>query len=139
MLHQTFQTFVQNPRDLAGLIAYALYKADKVEFMRMHPDADVHGFVLSMNLPSQVDTYRTRAEIMLEDMAEESRSGALEEAEADHLRRLRRLETTLGFWSGVWSSVLANLIAAGISILLVVLVLGSKLNFWTGLLKYLSE
>ncbi|PIM51352.1 hypothetical protein CS062_20350 [Roseateles chitinivorans] len=139
MLHQTFQTFVQNPRDLAGLIAYALYKADKVEFMRMHPDADVHGFVLSMNLPSQVDTYRTRAEIMLEDMAEESLSGALEEAEADHLRRLRRLETTLGFWSGVWSSVLANLIAAGISILLVVLVLGSKLNFWTGLLKYLSE
>ena len=139
MLHQTFQSFVQNPKDLAGLIAYALYKADKVDFMKAHPQVDVHGFVLSMNLPSQIDTYRTRAEIMLEDMAEESLSDALADAEADHLRRLRRIERTLGLWSGVWSNVIANLIAAGISVFLVVLVFGSKINFWSGLLKYLAQ
>lgn len=139
MLHQTYQSFVQDRRDLAGLLAYALYKADKVEFMKAHPDADVLGFVLGSNLRSQIDAYRMRAEVMLEDMAEESLSDALAEAEAHHLQRLRRLEQTLSFWSGVWSNVIANLVAAGISILLVVLVLGSKLNFWSSLLKYLGE
>ncbi|WP_431265972.1 hypothetical protein ACQ859_11995 [Roseateles chitinivorans] len=100
MLHQTFQTFVDNRQDLAGLIAYALYKADKLDFMKTHPDRDVHGFVLGMNLPSQVEAYRTEAMSML---------------------------------------VIANLIAAAVSILLVVLVFGSKLNFWVHLLKYLAE
>ncbi|OWQ47026.1 hypothetical protein CDL60_11560 [Roseateles noduli] len=139
MLHQTFQTYVDNRQDLAGLIAYGLYKADKLEFMKTHPDRDVHGFVLGMNLPSQVEAYRTEAMSMLEEMAEESLSDALVDAQAEHLQQLKQVTRSQGFWSGVWSNVLANLIAAAVSILLAVLVFGSKLNFWVNLLKYLGE
>lgn len=139
MLHQTFQTFVDSRQDLAGLIAYALYKADKLDFMKTHPDRDVHGFVLSMNLPSQIEAYRTEAMSMLEEMAEESLSDALADAESEHLRQLKQVTRSQGFWSGVLSNVIANLIAAAVSILLVVLVFGSKLNFWANLLKYLGE
>ncbi len=139
MFHQTFQTFVDNRQDLAGLIAYALYKADKLEFMKMHPDRDVHGFVLSMNLPSQVEAYRIEAVSMLEDMAEQSLSNALAQADADHVQQLKHIERALGFWSSVWSNVIANLIAAALSVLLVVLVFGSKISFWAGLLRYFSE
>lgn len=135
MLHRTFQTFVDSPQDLPGLIAYALYKADKVEFMRTHPDRDVQSFVLGMNLPSQVEAYRTEAVSMLQDMAEQSLAQALADADAEHLRRLDQFERALGFWPGIWSNVIANLIAAGVSVLLVVLVFGSKLNFWSTLLK----
>ena len=76
---------------------------------------------------------------MLEDMAEQSLSNALAQADADHVQQLKHIERALGFWSSVWSNVIANLIAAGLSILLVVLVFGSKISFWTGLLKYFSE
>lgn len=139
MLPQTFQTFVDHRQDLAGLIAYALYKADKIDFMKTHPDEDVHGFVLGMNLPSQIEAYRAEALTMLEDMAQQSLANALADADADHLRQLKQIERTLGFWPSVWSNVVANLIAAAVSVLVVVLVFGSKLNFWVNLLKYLGE
>nr|WP_297525618.1 hypothetical protein [uncultured Roseateles sp.] len=72
---------------------------------------------------------------MLEDMAQQSLADALADADADHLRQLKQIERALGFWPCVWSNVIANLIAAAISILFVVLVFGSKLNFRTNLLK----
>lgn len=139
MQHQTFTSFVQSEKDLAGLIAYALYKADKVEFTKTNPSADINSFVLAANLPSQVQSYRTRAELMLEDMAEEALGEALEAAEKEYTKKLQTFETSLGFWPGVWSNVLANLIAAAISILLVVLVFGSKLNFWAGVVDYFTK
>jgi hypothetical protein len=139
MQHQTFASFVANKQDLAGLIAYALYKADKVEFAKLNPDADINGFVLTANLPSQIEAYRTRAELMLEDMVEEALGEALAAADRDYSKRIQRFEDALGFWSGVRSNVVANLIAAAISILLVVLVFGNKLNFWSGVVKYFTE
>jgi hypothetical protein len=139
MEHKTFSIFVENPNDLAGLIAYALYKADKVAFIDTNPDADVTGFILTVNLPPQVLAYRTRAELMLEDMTEETLGEAIAGIDKDYTDKLKKLENALGFWRGVGSNIIANLAVVAISILLVVLVFGSKLNFWSGVLKYFTS
>lgn len=139
MGHRTFSKFVESPNDLVGLIAYALYKADKVAFCDAHPDADVNGFILTANLPTQVVAYRLKAEFMLEDMTEEALGEAVEKIEKEYISRARGIERALGFWRGVGSNIVANLAALAISILLVVLVFGNKLNFWDGLYNYFNS
>lgn len=139
MEHKTFSIFVENPNDLAGLIAYALYKADKVAFIDTNPDADVNGFILTVNLPPQVLAYRTRAELMLEDMTEETLGEAIAGIDKEYTDKLKKFGNALGFWRGVGSNIIANLAVVAISILLVVLVFGSKLNFWSGVLKYFTS
>lgn len=139
MDHRTFSKFVESPDDLSGLIAYALYKADKVAFCDTHPDADVNGFILTANLPTQVVAYRLKAELMLEDMTEEALGEAVEKIEKDYISRAENIEKALGFWRGVGSNIIANLAALAISILVVVLVFGNKLNFWDGLYNYFKS
>lgn len=137
--HRTFSRFVESPNDLSGLIAYALYKADKVTFCDAHPDADVNGFILTANLPTQIAAYRLKAELMLEDMTEEALGEAVEKIEKDYIAQAKSIKKALGFWRGVGSNIVANLAALAISILMVVLVFGNKLNFWDGLINYFKQ
>lgn len=139
MQPRPFNTFVSREDDLPGLIAYGLYKANKLEFSDTHPGGDISSFMLATSLPTQVEAYRARALIMLQDIADRSLDVAYEAAEQNYLQRLRLFEDSLGFWPGVWANVAANLIAAALYILVVVLAFGAKLNFWNGLFNYLME
>lgn len=139
MPHHPFTSFVNSKNDLPGLLAYALYKADKLEVCRAHPDLDLRGFVLSARLPARVSAYRIHAERMLEDMSREALELAYDAAEHNYRNRLQAFERALGFWPGLWCNVLASLIATAISVGIVVLAFGSKLNFWAGLMTYLTE
>ena len=137
--HQTFSTIVKSPDDLVGLIAYALYKADKVAFCAEHPDADVNAFILAANLPSQVSSYRLKAEIMLEDMTEETLGQAVEGIKQEYIARAENMEKSLGFWRSVVSNTFGAFAASAIWILLVVLVFGSKINFWSNLHNFFKS
>jgi len=158
MDHRTFSKFVESPDDLSGLIAYALYKADKVAFCDAHPDADVNGFILTANLASNISAYRLKAEIMLEDMTEEALGQAIEDIEKDRTAQLERMakehtdafnglsskhddafkavKDSLGFGRGLVSNILAGAIVLIASILLAILVLGSQMNFWDGVASF---
>ena len=158
--HRTFSRFVERPDDLTGLIAYALYKADKVDFCDMHPEADVKSFILTANLPTRIVAYRLKAEIMLEDMTEEALGEAIETIEKEQAAKLdamvrehkvaindlstqhqtafKAVEKSLGFFRGLLSNALAGALVLVISILLVILVLGSQLNFCDGVASFLG-
>lgn len=156
--HRTFSRFVESPDDLTGLIAYALYKADKVDFCDMHPEADVKGFILTANLPTRIDAYRLKAEIMLEDMTEEALGQTIEAIEkerttkleamvlehkvaiddlsAKHQTAFEAVKKSLGFGRGLLSNALAGALVLVVSILLVIVVLGSQMNFWDGVASF---
>ena len=140
--HRTFSNLASSDEDIVGHIAYALYKGEKNKFKAAHTDPDaVQAFINTMNMPEQVASLRARAEDLLEGTIEAAVSLAVDEvkAEADadlnkakqaFDARLKVYEAQAGFWRGVWQNTLANLAAAAITILLVVLVLGSKVIFW---------
>lgn len=132
MSHRTYSNFVQDQNDLTGLLAYALYKADKVSFIDLHPGQDISGFILTANLPQQLVAYRFRAEQMLEDMTEEALGETVEVVEKEFLSRIAKFESNQGFWRGVLQNIIANIGALVVSIVVVILVFGSKLDFWRG-------
>lgn len=67
-----FDRFVSDPRDLAGLAAYALHcrarMAFESEFLRQHARApqaaEMAAFMLGETLPARIATYRAEAEAM---------------------------------------------------------------------------
>lgn len=149
--HRTFSNLAESDDDIVGHIAYALYKGEKNKFRASNPDpAHVDAFIATMNMPEQVASLRARAEDLLEGTIEAAVSLAVDEvkaeADADLTQakqafdaRLKTYEAQADFWRGVWQNILANLAAAALTILLVVLVLGSKLNFWGSVLDWFKS
>lgn len=146
--HRTYSNLVRSDEDIVGHIAYALYKGEKNKFREANPDpAHVDAFIATINMPEQVASMRARAEDLLEGTIEAAVSLAVDEVKAESDAQMRRAgeafdnrlrvyEAQAGFWRGVWQNVLANLAAAALTILLVVLVLGSKLNFWSSVVEW---
>jgi hypothetical protein len=68
-----FELLVQNEQDVAGLLAYALYKQNKRDWLiafqattgRQPTDAEVSAFILGERIPRRTSTYRKLAEDML--------------------------------------------------------------------------
>lgn len=132
MDHHTYSNFVHFPDDLAGLIAYSLYKGDKIKFKEEHQDpALLDGFIMAMNLESQVDAYRSRAESLLEEMTEEVANGVAEEIKAEFDARIRNFEKLTGFLRSVWSNLIASLLTAVVLIAIALVAYGNKIGFAT--------
>jgi hypothetical protein len=99
--HSTFSALVQADEDLVGHVAYALYKRDKLKFCdavrstssRDPTEAEVSAFILSCNLDTVLQGYRSQAEILLERMTEYQLEDAIGEvkrlADEDLLRQLK--------------------------------------------------
>jgi hypothetical protein len=68
-----YELLVQGENDVAGLMAYALYKQNKRDWLigfqatneRSPTDAEVEAFILGERLPRRTATYRNLAEDML--------------------------------------------------------------------------
>jgi hypothetical protein len=68
-----FELLVKNEQDVAGLLAYALYKQNKRDWLiafqatsgRQPTDAEVSAFILGERIPRRTTTYRKLAEDML--------------------------------------------------------------------------
>ena len=141
--HKTYSNYVRHSGDLEGLLAYALYKGDKLQF-RASSDNPAHldGFIMTANLPGQVDAYRAKAAMLLEDMTEYALGQSVEEIKADFDSRLKVLEKSLGqqgFWNGVLQNTVANIIAGVLAVAAVVLMFGSKINLWGQVVDWLSK
>lgn len=141
--HKTYSNYVRHPGDLEGLLAYALYKGDKLQFKESSEDpAHLAGFIMTANLPGQIDAYRAKAAMLLEDMTEYALGQSVQEVKADFDARLKLFEDSLGhqgFWYGVLQNTVANIVAAVLAIGAVVLMFGSKINLWAQVLEWMGK
>lgn len=133
----TFRAMVLDSNDLVGLIAYSLYKADKATFISSYlsdhgaspDDSQISAFVRTVNMPSQIEAYRNRATDLLETMYDELLESAIVDLKAEsQVQMIDELKKFRGFWKAVRENVVANLIAAAIAVILVLLVYGSRIN-----------
>lgn len=93
----TYGNLVQNDNDLIGLIAYSLYKQDKLAFVAEHKkattaepnDGQMETFCRSSNLPNRIQAYRDAAAKTLETLNDQVLKEAVEGVEADYKEELQ--------------------------------------------------
>jgi len=132
--HDTFSRFQkeQSGKDLAGFVAYALYKKDKISWIESREKAtgvrpspeEIEAYFIRTLTEAQIQVYRERAGEMLNQFAD-----AMLGAELEVAREAIKSDATLsairsevasiktevknanGFWGGVWQNLMANGIA----------------------------
>lgn len=119
--HTTYSTLVRDDKDLVGLVAYALYKRDKLkfceEFAHQHARAplatEVAIFIQGSNLGTRVDGYRAEAELLLEAMLEYQLEDAIEQVQADAGKELtRKLAEAKSWGRSIAESLLGTVVTA---------------------------
>lgn len=129
-VHKTYSAIVQDPHDLVGLIAYSLYKRQKLDFVEAHqsehgckPTADELKVLYQLvNMPDQIEALRTRSATLLEQVTEVVLEEAVQEMQKDFQAKLTsELKATKNFWRAVGENVVANLVAGALVILALVL------------------
>jgi hypothetical protein len=115
----TYNNLVQSDNDLIGLIAYSLYKRDKLAFVEDHnnggqdpDDAQMETFCRASNLPNRLASYRESAESVLERLNGQVLEEAIEQVKTDYESELNEILGKLTPPS--WSHEVAVHVAAGI-------------------------
>lgn len=113
-----YSLFVSAHDDLVGLIAYSLYKQQKIDFLlqfekdhgRKPTMGEVHMFCSTFRNPMQVSMLENRASELLSLMTGEILRGREKEISKIYEAQLDdRLSKGPGFWSGVWNGVVGNI------------------------------
>lgn len=129
-VHKTYSSIVEGPHDLVGLIAYSLYKREKLDFVEAHQSAqgckptteELKVFYQVVNMPGQIEALRTRSATLLEQVTEVVLEEAVQEMQKDFQAKLTsELKTPKNFWRAVGENVVANLVSAGLVTLAIVL------------------
>lgn len=127
-----FSKLVHDENDLVGLIAYALYKQHKIEFIESFKathggidpdDEDLDSFCLSSCTPSSLNSYRDEAQSLLEKLTLEAAKEEISNFQNDMLLNYRQeienaVKNNKPKW---WNSVLCSLIGAAAFSLLIAL------------------
>ena len=142
--HTTYSELVQSDADMIGHVAYALYKRDKLKFcesiaakqLRPVVVGELEVFIHSANLPTRLDAYRSEAEKALQDFAQEVLAVELDDAARDYHRKLSdELKVARSFWRAVGENLVANVLAIGVTALIVLVIYGTRI----GLLPLLGD
>lgn len=135
--HTTYSTLVEDPNDLVGLIAYSLYKRDKLDFVERHranhgctpTTGDFRVLYQLVNTPGQIEALRTRSATLLEQVTEVVLEEAVQQMEQDYKAKLvAELKVPKSFWRAVGENLVANIVAAGLVTLVVVVLYLSRLD-----------
>ena len=120
--HQTFTKLVTDDKDFVGMVAYTIYKKEKLDWIEQfkvtHGDepseAELKQFTLASDSTLRIQQYREIAESRVNDFID---NAIFEELEG-YKKRLRDDEivkaSKKGFIKGVGENVLAGIIGAGI-------------------------
>ena len=84
-----YRKLVESPDDITGMIAYALYKREKIEFIqgfiskynRSPTDAELKSFHLSSNTEARLNAYRIQAGVIAREFLEISLDEKVKEIE----------------------------------------------------------
>lgn len=120
--HQTFTKLVTDDKDFVGMVAYTIYKKEKLDWIEqfkvLHGDEpsenELKQFTLASDSPLRIQQYREIAESRVNDFID----NAIFEELKGYKERLRDDEiikaTKKGFIKGVSENVAAGIIGAGI-------------------------
>lgn len=136
--HTAYTSLVQGTDDLVGLVAYSLYKQDKLEFINKHhedtgtapSDGEVMAFCRTSTLNGPVSAYRTKATYLLSEMYD----GLMEESVAEIEEQYRsemvaELKKTHPFWGGVWQNLMAGLLSWAIVGFVILILYGHQIGY----------
>lgn len=135
--HTTYSTLVEDPNDLVGLIAYSLYKRDKLDFIDRHKAAtgrsptsdELQVLYQLVNTPGQIEALRTRSATLLEQVTEAVLEDAVQQMEQDYKAKLTaELKVPKSFWRAVSENIVANIGAAALVALVVVVFYLSRVD-----------
>lgn len=136
--HTTYSNLVEGENDLIGLIAYSLYKGDKMAYIRQYvreegkspSETEMLAFCRTLALPGQISSLRNKAAVLLEEMNEEVLKVTISELQ-DQFRDqlLEELKKPRSFWRSVGENLVANVLAAALTVLVVVLVYGAQIGY----------
>ena len=116
--HAAYSTIVEGNDDLMGLIAYSLYKRDKLAFLLKHQqdvgqkptDAEMMAFCRTSTLPGPVSAYRSKAAYLMSEMYDELLEEQVGEISEKYKAELiEELKKAHPFWAGVWQHFWAGL------------------------------
>ncbi len=119
-----YSKLVENQDDILGILAYSIYKRQKIEYIqtkrtakgRELTDDDLEEFFRISNTPSQMQFYRAEAELLADEFLAQALSTELGKVESEQERRYeQRLLLELkglrcGFWSGVAQSLIGSVV-----------------------------
>jgi len=129
---------VQGENDLIGLIAYSLYKGDKMAYIKQHissegrepSETEMLAFCRTIALPGQISSLRNKAAVLLEEMNEEVLKVAVSELQDNFKNQLvEELKKPRSFWKSVGENLVANILAAAVTVLAVVVVYGAQIGY----------
>lgn len=132
--HNNYSLYVNEERDLIGLIAYSLYKQHKIVFIQSEvertnsasPEA-VRSFCHAYAQAHQVELLRDKAELLLETMNEELLNYAIDKLNKEYQVKLKKeLKEGMPLGRSIFHSLMGN-IATGAFIALAVW--GTSTNF----------
>jgi hypothetical protein len=145
--HRTYTAYVSHGGDVIGLVAYALYKKDKIAFCteveRMQgrpPTADeLSAFIRSVNMPQHIEMARTRAEGILESITEQVLAVSIEDLQSEYDKKLiERLEKARNPVTAFISDVFSNLAASVILLIVTGAILLSQVEIFPTIGKVLG-
>lgn len=121
-----YEKLVRSEDDLVGLVAYAIYKKHKIEFItrikeeegREPNDADCNAFFKASTTQSQLVKYRNDAQTILSDVVANTTNEELgrfeQEMLTDYENRIKKCLPP--WWHNVLWSVIASFIFSGIGL-----------------------
>lgn len=133
-----YSQLVKDGDDLVGLIAYGLYKREKLEFIaKIHAEredgpsnGDVQAFHTAATTDGRLANYRDQAERLLARFSEEMLEDQAVTLQVEYEQELiSELKSAQPFWRGVWQNLAANILALAITALVLVILWASKIGF----------
>lgn len=141
-----YSKLVSGDDDFVGQIAYSIYKKEKVKFIEdfkaENPDkepqeADFVHFHRFSSTDSAIQSYRLKAELILQEFLNNSLDEAISEA-TDEIKRnqhsiLQQVVEPIkppGFWMGVWQNTIATFVFSALLALAIIIISVSTEGFW---------
>lgn len=131
--HKMYSKLVNDKDDITGLIAYALYKQQKIEFFQnvrkenggQEPTEEaIKAFIQSSSTEYQIKSYRERAENMLNEIVVSVTGEQIKQASDEMLKDYEnRITTAVKKANPWWISLVLNIVGALLFSGLVTLVL----------------
>lgn len=143
----TYGKFVSSPEDLIGLIAYSLYKRDKMYFCVQEErttgqpaiEQEIKTFIKASTLPTKIESYRAQAEVVLEVFSEVLLDDATTKLQREYQDKLtKELKASRPFSRGVLENLAANILALALSALLIVIATMSRSDPVVALLRLIG-
>ena len=116
-----YSKLVKDKNDILGIIAYSIYKRQKIEFLNKYkaehdgeeaPREEAYAFKELSNSDTQLEFYKTQSVHLANEFLEEMLSETLEDAEKDFSSRVHRELVGIkhSFWSGVFQSLVGSVL-----------------------------